>query len=1287
MRSGLPVSLSGQIEFGMDASPVSYYTAASQLQSGVVSGKTLRNPSQDSFSGSAMYKQSSSVRTDSSSSASVSATPRTLSVYVSELMPRVCLICPVSESKYSILSGGSEVDLDTWLDDLESTGVLSIVFETGSLKGSLETRIWAELFRNQYLCFNKSRHNLGNILDCVGALSFWYYLDRKDSMSVFDLSSLNPICLAAALLLFNEGSLVEEVCIKIDFAVSNIVWSPSDKRYLSYVSRLLSPSVASFRPRSIMVKQILIDASFCSEKDLQITLSDSCNSESIDQFVVQYFDAETRSIALTFPRMKQCVLNENIELVLGSRRLPNLRVSYRFNSAFVDNLTSSVLTLPLNQWDLSPDAVIDPAFRVQVITVPAPMSQGTIVLPPYKLGGKKEAFQKAHMVSPNLELIEHFKTNGGFETCDIKISLQVSQNNYLDATMFLYKYFVSTNAGGNEIFLMAKLDSNTKVGLEAGSSKTGDAASSKRGDAASSKKDGDGSSSTSRGSNIVSLAPVKPQAATRGRVVKKFVLSTTPPLTKKGSDISAEMVQEILDAQSADQSPMGAKQTINGSNNMQIGRSFATETDALDISKMQIGKSLAMESAALDISQTQIGKSVAMKSAALDISQTQIGKSLVTETATVDSSQTHITHSINKQMTQIPNSKSSTSQSSTSPVYSTVRPNVEMTLNAACSPMESAVFLPKTTMLLLATPPLPIYVEPLVSTGSALFLLPPNEAALSLVSNGASVALPPAAKGSEPAPLLTSGGDIPALPSTFKGTAPALPPTFKGTAPALPPTFKGTAPALPPTFKGTAPALPPTFKGTAPALPPTFKGTAPALPPTFKGTAPALPVSAVGLPVSPVLRGSAPSSPPKLSFVSGVSGIATVVAAPFAKKAPGLPKAAPPPRDDPVDLPGDLPLGRRLHWKPIRNVSDTIWATMHSGDLSSEFTGLKDVFEDEKKAKVIKSPSPKGSPLADVARVTLLESKRAQNIGVVVARVAVESVAECLLSLTVTSVILPEVLDRLKTVLPTDEEVLCFMSFDESEKSSLRDIEQKIFPLFRIIRLSQRIRFCLVCQQLPPMLLEVEEEIKTLRKSIEEIRNSENLKKLLHLVLLLGNYVNHGSGTGTKTRGFSIESLSKLMEFKSLSDPSITTLHFLAVRLLTTQPQLINMYLDLPSLKSASSKSVESIVQTILTIKRDPEFIRSELGNATGYSDEAITRMRTFLTSIESEIARILSEWNLAEQEMMDIRKFFGEDPRKITMDDFFSHLKSFFDQLNMTCIDLKKRPKKFDKIKLADSL
>ena len=438
-------------------------------------------------------------------------------------------------------------------------------------------------------------------------------------------------------------------------------------------------------------------------------------------------------------------------------------------------------------------------------------------------------------------------------------------------------------------------------------------------------------------------------------------------------------------------------------------------------------------------------------------------------------------------------------------------------------------------------------------------------------------------------------------------------------------------------------------------------------------------------------------APPPLPGKAGPGGRPPPPPIPFTKQNNAPYKAIPPSIQQQAESAEALPLGRRLHWKPLRNVDDTIWEKLRGGEsedqdgddsssLDLDFRDMQSVFVSSEKTTSNPGLSRSGtSGIPDSQVITLLEAKRAQNIGVVMARIPVESVTGTLASLDLKEKLSAEVFERLKTVLPTDEEVTCFNQY-KGDLDRLRDIERKIFHLFKLPRLAARIKFCLIDLQLPNLCNEVKTEIELLRNCVSEIRASSKLRKLLHSVLMLGNYVN----SVTSVKGFSIESLSKLVEFKAQSDPNITSLHFLAARLLKNDPQLVtDLYSsDLPSLKPASKIASESVIQTIATIKRDPELVRHEITHhGSLYTSDALGRLEQFVEQTEPLVDKLCGEWTLCERELIEIRKFFGEDPRKLSADEFFNHLRVFLDHLTLIHADLKRRPKKFAKILATDEI
>lgn len=1043
-----------------------------------------------------------------------------------EVFPGVYLYCPRVEDQRALLQGVS-VDVRRWMGDASDNGHRVALFRTGpdALGGE-------SFFKNQVLVFpaqSGSRHCLSQMLDVVSAFTFWSQLDMRDNLVVFEVSPLfNPLCVISCLLSADFSRSPESACGNLDKCMSGFEWTKADMRYLQYVHTLLRGDLTGLthRPRPVLVKQLLIDSCFCSEKELSIRIKDGNGVVCENQHVVQFFHEETQSIAVQFPQMRSFLFQGDISVVVSSTKFS---FEYRFNTGFMDNLTSSVQTCPLNTWD--PSTSILPLgsslFSVQIITVPATNATSSpIVVSPYSLGASAAVFAEKHTVQVNQEQLNQLiVTKSEFDLHAVSVALKVTNNNYLDAATFLYKYF----AKSSRHVLFSKLNQPASGDQDDAISVASSCTTTRRSRIISSRRTSFDSTSN----------PVKPQ-----------------PLSYRPSPVSSGFQTPAMVGAS---SPASSAVFFPPDDELRSEVLFPileSPTNAKKISERHSGVAAVIVTTPTP---PVVRCSTGIQVEALDERQ-EISK-----------------------------------------------PDELLTPSSPTVPVSPSLPVP-------VSPPLPVPVSP---------------------------ALPVPVPVSPPLPVAVS----PPLPVGRLSVGKAAPPPIFGAQ-----KTEGDG--------GTRLNFTPSPPPLSVPLVPVMKAPPP--------TVPSLPMR---------------KAPPVPAVTAAGGSLFETVAD---QKGAGGPE--------------QLPLGRKLHWRPLRNVESTIWATMDADEQEADFSVLKSVFDESINSAASKRVSlglsrpsegealvvPPTTTSSTSSRVTLLESKRAQNIGVVVARIPIELVANRLKTLETES-LSTEVLDRLKMIVPTEEESKLFWQF-KGEESTLRDIEQKVFTLFRTPRLTQRIKFCSMAMQVPQLLAELQGEIGILRNCAIEIRKSDKLKKLLHLVLLLGNYVNHGDGVKKKTRGFSIESLSKLSEFKSTSDPGITTMHFLCAKLLVnpdyTNSAIGDVYCDIPSLRAAVKVSPDSIAQSIVSLKNDPELIKNELkSHRDKYVSESVERMERFLSDIEPKVKNICADWSQCELELIDIRRFFGEDPKKINIEDFFSHLRSFADGIINTVNDMKKRPKRFDAI------
>ena len=1128
------------------------------------------------------------------------------SCYVCEVIPGCHLIRTMHSS-----SGYQATNLERFIElNLVMSSTRGLVFDVGVGEScsALATRA-NDILRNQFVSFLCDNvYDVPLLIQVVSVFQFWTSMDTV--ASIFDAEFCPPIIIG--------------VCMQsIGTKLNNMDWNASDQRYLSYMSQLVQSS-GKFRPRPILIRQILIESCFCSDSDLEVVISSASTKEVVNQHVVQFYDDESHAIALHFPNFKDYVFQGDVLVLLRSRRTSsNLSLTYRFNTAFVDNLTTSSLSLPLGEWDMgSAETVFPQSFVAQVITGPTASTATNLVVPPYAIvtdeEERKSLVSSRHIVKLQEAAMTELKnlTRGIYDSIDLELALKLSQNDVAEAQ-----------------FLLPKLASSRGV-------------------------------SQQRRRAAMSM-PVK---SVRGDASP--LISGTPPGEPMALGGSKSAIEQALEDSASIRSYLS-----------QLNNSISRRS-SIDLGEFKTPfASNSPEPKRVDL------EAVEMLAKFTDLKFTPPPSPLTTETTAPTQGVTRLTTAEpNVTPVILPKMVQATSTPMSmvpGPISKSTMPMVPGTLlpkPAAPGTLPKSVKAPAPGLQTSATPgTLPNSIKaistPMPGSGTTAMATTSINAEMTGMGGSEHTTGIIAASGmAAPVVGLLKGGaseKVASLETTYSSETEhvAVFPEAPTSTVGGPMMFRKAKEATSGTSEPAAVVL--AGKSKAPPLPgrPSLgKASPPSVP--SRGKAP------------PVPSNASSASPPQLGRKSPPPPVPSL---PLRKAPPAA--AAESVAAAPPAVPEQLPLGRKLHWKPLRNVESTIWATFQNdegpGARLSDFSSLKQAFEDESTgarqsvrpaaAAPTASGGPAGNPASHI--VTLFEAKRAQNIGVVVARIPIEVMTAKLTSLDPESLSV-ENLERLKMILPTEEESVIFNSF-KGEIFSLRDIEQKVIHLFRLPRLSQRIRFCLVSLQLPTTLAELQGEISLLKKCAFEIRSSAKLKKVLHIVLLLGNYVNRG-----ETRGFSIESLSKLMEFKSASDPGITTLHFLAARLLASDPSLVDLYEEMPSLRLVSKITPESISQGVTMARNDPESIRNEVkSNSSIYSPEAVGRMQRFVNTIDPRIQGLVSEWSACEKDLAELRKFFGEDPKKISVEEFFGHLRNFFDSLGSACSELKKRPKKFERI------
>lgn len=231
-----------------------------------------------------------------------------------------------------------------------------------------------------------------------------------------------------------------------------------------------------------------------------------------------------------------------------------------------------------------------------------------------------------------------------------------------------------------------------------------------------------------------------------------------------------------------------------------------------------------------------------------------------------------------------------------------------------------------------------------------------------------------------------------------------------------------------------------------------------------------------------------------------------------------------------------------LFWKPIKIPVNNepnrgkFWLEVPDSNLEN-VESFVELFENETKT------TKKVEPIKKRGSKKVLDSKRSQNIGIVMRKYEIEKILKALYNCDEKSGLTAEDLHKIDQMKATTEEMEKLNDVEDCE--NLDGPEAWLLELSKIDFLSDRV-FCIVVQsEFDEKFQEISIKLSVVNSLCKFFMENENLKKLLAIILAAGNYLNGGNLHRGQADGFGLEILGKLKDIKS-NNPKITLLHYIA---------------------------------------------------------------------------------------------------------------------------------------------
>eukprot|EP01116_Phalansterium_solitarium_P025538 TRINITY_DN9813_c0_g1_i2.p5 TRINITY_DN9813_c0_g1~~TRINITY_DN9813_c0_g1_i2.p5 ORF type:complete len:377 (-),score=186.05 TRINITY_DN9813_c0_g1_i2:256-1386(-) len=253
----------------------------------------------------------------------------------------------------------------------------------------------------------------------------------------------------------------------------------------------------------------------------------------------------------------------------------------------------------------------------------------------------------------------------------------------------------------------------------------------------------------------------------------------------------------------------------------------------------------------------------------------------------------------------------------------------------------------------------------------------------------------------------------------------------------------------------------------------------------------------------------------------------------------------------------------------------------------------------------------------------------------------------------------------LLTFLPNQEELTKVREY-AGDRTKLDRPEQFFLELESVPQLVPRVEFWYFSRTFNDRVSGFLPDVKALANGLNQAYTSTKFKKILELVLAIGNYLNGGTANG-RAYGFKIEGVIKLADTKA-ADGKQSLLHFIYNQLKAKYPDLLDWWTelsDVPKASNVSSITVRDESGVIRTGLKKIQAAYDSLSEQDGILDDPlqgpyVRKMKLFLQESQEKAAELDAAVERVNTEFATLCKKFGEDPEAFKWEEFFPLLIRF---------------------------
>uniref|UniRef100_A0A8C8RYJ7 Formin like 3 n=1 Tax=Pelusios castaneus TaxID=367368 RepID=A0A8C8RYJ7_9SAUR len=280
------------------------------------------------------------------------------------------------------------------------------------------------------------------------------------------------------------------------------------------------------------------------------------------------------------------------------------------------------------------------------------------------------------------------------------------------------------------------------------------------------------------------------------------------------------------------------------------------------------------------------------------------------------------------------------------------------------------------------------------------------------------------------------------------------------------------------------------------------------------------------------------------------------------------------------------------------------------------------------------------------SKVTLLEANRAKNLAITLRKAGrgTEEICKAIHMFDLQT--LPvDFVECLMRFLPTEAEVKLLRQYEKERKplEELADEDRFMLHFSKVERLAQRMAIMAFLGNFHENLQMLMPQLNAIIAASASVKASQKLKRMLEIILALGNYMN--SSKRGCVYGFKLQSLDLV---RCPPDRKLTLLHFIALTVQEKYPDLATFWQELHFVEKAAAVSLENVLLDVKELGRGMELVRRECS----LHDNSI--LRSFLGASEGRLEKLQKDAKTAEDAYNTVVRYFGESPKTTPPSVFF---------------------------------